>query len=230
MSLSDNINIIGVIVNTVVAIATVGAVIAALYISNKQIKENRRQATEERQHQSRPVVVPISEVLYAYDSCGRGQPYDSGDLINWNVDRVKIEVHNMGNGPALDVHCVLFSAHNQYAKHFVSWSNGPVEGNGKKTIIYNHSRELCLNYNNTIDGVHPLYLYVLNAPNNPIARLTITYHDLFGIKHVSIFDPMLEHQWVHVSIDKIPALDLKELNDQEKQQAPTYSAPPAPSH
>jgi len=61
--------------------------------------------------------------------------------------------------------------------------------------------------------------------------LTITYHDLFGIKHVSIFDHTIEHQWVHIAIDKIsvykkkPILDLKELNTQEKQQAVKWSAP-----
>lgn len=61
-------------------------------------------------------------------------------------------------------------------------------------------------------------------PNQAQACLTISYHDLFGNKLVSIFDYTPYHQCVRLfvsvpSSSKI-ALDLKELNDQKKQKTP----------
>jgi len=103
-------------------------------------------------------------------------------------------------------------------------------------VKYEHPKQFFLNPDDSIDGSHLLYDSSLDSSSNPvkyrIACLTVTYHDLFGIKHMSIFNYTLEHQWLCVAIDKIPSLngkpplDLKELNDQKRQQAPKLSAPP----
>ncbi len=84
MSTADAISVWNDIAQSVVAIVAIVAIIVSLYISNKQIKENRKQqaeqikasneqlnkqieesrrlVTEERQHQSCPIIVPTKAI------------------------------------------------------------------------------------------------------------------------------------------------------------------------
>lgn len=206
----------------------------------KQIEESRRLATEERQHQSRPILAPRKEVFgdaVTYFSIENGKPnetlYVSDGRIDWSWQhKIGIKVHNMGNGPAFNVHSILYGAGDPCQSQFVSWDNGPIEEKGTLDLRLTHSSELQLFHNDSVDGKHPLYDRSLDSPTNPwayrIACLTITYHDLFRKKHVSIFHYTLQHQWIHVATEEIsgePPLDLKELNTQKK-QGPKLSAPP----
>jgi len=199
----------------------------------KQIEENRRLATEERQHQSRPIIVPVGQFFAT--ELGRNIHLADG-LVNWNTQSmISLELHNMGGGAALNVHCVLYGPESIHTYQFVSWNDGPIDKN-PVTVNCGHPQELFLNPDDSIDGIHPLYDTSLPSPSNPIeyriACLTITCHDLFGNKHISVFNYTLEHRWLPVVIGKIPVvkgkipLDLKELNDQKKQQGTKLSAPP----
>ncbi len=206
----------------------------------KQIEESRRLATEERQHQSRPIMVPRKEVCgnaVTNFSLETGQPdetlYASDGRVDWSWQHeIRINVHNMGNGPAFNVHAILYGYEDTCQSQFVSWDNGPIEEKGTIDILLAHSSELQLVHGDSVDGKHPLYDRSLDSPTNPwvyrIACLNITYHDLFSKKHISIFHYTLQHQWIHVATEEIPGeppLDLKELNAQKK-QGPKLSAPP----
>lgn len=256
MDASNFINLANVGAQVIIAIVAIVAVVASLRANKKQIiaseaqmtrqiEESRRVTTEERQHQSRPIVVPQKEISHntvTYLNLETGisneSLYTSGHMINWSWSHeIKIKLYNMGNGPAFNLHCVLHGSMDICQSQFVSWNNGPIEGKSPIDVEFAHpSSEYCLSHTDSVDGQHPLYDTSLDSPSNPavcrIACLTITYHDLFGIKHVSIFNYTLEHRWVYIAIDKIPLvkesvpLDLKELNDQKKQQTPKYSAPP----
>ena len=231
------------IINLFVAIGTIGAVIVALV----GIQLNRRQArndwlhalqlaTDDRQHQSRPIIVPVGELEPVSPFMGRGNtPYKGGGLFNWAYpDPIKLDLQNMGGGVALNVHCVLYGSEPIHTSQFVSWDNGPI-GRDPIHIKCEHPQQFFLNSDDSIDGSHPLFDTSPNSPSNPveyrIACLTITYQDLFENKHMSIFNHTLEHQWVNVKIDKLPSLkkqtplDLKEKNDQKRQLAPKLSAP-----
>jgi hypothetical protein len=235
------------IINLFVAIGTIGAVIVALvgiWLNGKQAKNDwdhsQQLAREERQHQSRPIIVPRKEIFHntiTYISLETGESseniYTSEHTINWSWNHeIRIKLHNMGSGPAFNLHCVLYGPQATCQSQFVSWDNGPIEEKSSMDIDLMHSSELRLFHNDSIDGKHPLYDMSLDSPSNPmaypIACLTITYHDLFGNKHVSIFHFTLQHQWIHVPTEKIPGkppLDLKELNAQKRQQGIKLSAP-----
>jgi len=243
-------NIINAVAQFVVAGAAIGAVIVSLIISNRQIKENdtqmnkqimesRRLATEERQHQSCPIIVPAEAIpnVQAIPDASVNPPRErylytseapplKGNIA-WALPfySVPIKVSNIGTGPAFNVHCVLYGYETIYNYQFISWNNGPI-GHGKDTTIdFRHpfSNELWLDRSDSIDGEHTIhYPSAGSNPNQAIACLTISYHDLFGNKLASIFDYTIYHQWVRVFVStpsspKI-ALDLKELNDQKKQK------------
>jgi hypothetical protein len=138
----------------------------------------------------------------------------------------------MGSGPAFNLHCVLYGSEDNCQSQFVSWDNGPIEEKSSTDINLMHSSELQLFHNDSVGRNLPLYDKSLDSPLNPwvyrIACLTITYHDLFRKKHVSIFHYTLQHQWIHMATEEIRGelpLDLKELNTRKK-QGPKLSAPP----
>jgi hypothetical protein len=217
------------------------AAFVAIWMNRQQAREDwqhsQRLALEERQHQSRPIIVPLGEFTPS-SATETSALYQSNGVVIWNYqNKIKLTLQNMGGGVAVNVHCVFYGPESIYASQFVSWDNGPV-GDNPVQVLCEHPAQLHLAANDTIDGVHPLYNTAPTSSSNPIeyriACLTVTYHDLFETKHVSIFNYTLEHRWVCVVIGKIPlvkgnvSLDLKELNDQKKQQAPKFSAPPIP--
>jgi hypothetical protein len=202
--------------------------------------QSQNQAAEERQYQSRPILVPkgaVSHNTVTYFNMNTGESsenlYTSDHNINWGWQHeIRIKLHNMGNGPAFNLHCVLYGPRDTCQDQFVSWDNGPIEEKVSIDVNLAHSSELRLHHNDFIDGMYPLYDRSLDSPSNPwayrIACLTITYHDLFRNKYVSIFHHTLKHRWIHMATEKIngnPSFDLKELNE-EKKQAPKLSAPP----
>lgn len=268
MSTTDYIGIAGVVAQLIVAGVAIWAVLSSLRANKgqieasekqltkqidasdlqlrRQIEESRRLATEERQHQSCPIIVPTKEIAnvpavqqqvpgaqqqYLYTS---EVPPLKGN-ISWGLEfsAVPLEVSNIGMGPAFNVHCVLYGYDSAFRNQFISWNNVPIGAGKDETILLRHPNqdELWLDRNDSIDGVHTLYYpHAGPNPNQAQACLTISYQDLFSNKLVSIFDYTPYHQWVRVFVSmpaspKI-ALDLKELNDQKKRQAPKYSAPP----
>ena len=230
------------IINSGVAIGTLILAIVAIVaiLQNRSQARNdwlhtQQLATEERQHQIRPIIVPVG-AFTSSTATGGSALYQSNGIVIWNHQgKIKLTLQNMGGGVAVNVHCVLYGPESIHTYQFVSWDNGPV-GDNPVQVLCEHPEQLHLAPDDTIDGIHPLYNTSPTSSSNPIeyriACLTVTYHDLFGIKHISIFNYTLEHRWVCVTIGKIPPvkgnapLDLKELNDQKKQWAPKFSAPP----
>jgi hypothetical protein len=236
--------IAGVVTQLVVAIVAVWAVLASLHANkrqiassesqlDKQIAESRRLATEERQYQSRPIIVPKKQIIQTtptYYNMNTGhaegerlQTSDQG--INWAYNHtIRIPLLNMGNGPAFNLHAVLYGPQASSHSQFVSWDNEPVEAKGPLDINLVHSTEFRLLHDESVDGKHPLYDRTpdpsAHSEEYQIACLTLTYHDLFGKKHVSIYHYTMQYQWIHVATSEISgegSFDLKELNDRKKQ-------------
>lgn len=199
----------------------------------KQIEESRRLATEERHHQLRPILAPKKEIwgnAVTYMSLETGEVSESlyapDGRIYWNWPHaLGLHLENIGNGPAFNIHAILYGPENTSQSQFVSWNNGPLAEKSPGDIFLDHPNQLRLFHNDTLTGRYPLYDKTLNHN----ACLTITYHDLVGKKHASIFYYTLQRQWIHVATEEIagePPLDLKELDDHKKQQEPKLSASP----
>ncbi len=265
MNTADIIGVVNIVAQFTLAGAAVWAVLASLHANkrqiessdrqikeqikandiqiNRQIEESRRLATEERQHQSCPIIVPTKAIpnVPAEQHPGIPQEYlytsevpPLKGNISWGLQfpSVPIEVSNIGTGPAFNVHCVLHGYDNAYANQFISWNNGPIGPGKDETILSRHPSqgELWLDRNDSIDGEHTLHYHSAGPnPNQAQACLTISYQDLFDNKLVSIFDYTSYHQWVRVFISTPSspriALDLKELNDQKKQKATKPQTP-----
>jgi hypothetical protein len=230
------------IINSAVAIGTLILAIVAIVaiLQNRNQARNdwlhtQQLATEERQHQARPIIVPVGEFTPSPATLGSGIYQPNGIIIWIHQGKIELTLQNMGGGVAVNVHCILYGPEGVHTYQFVSWDNGPI-GNSPVQVFFEHPNQLYLTPDSSIEGAHPLYDISPTSPSNPIesriACLTVTYHDLFGIKHVSIFNYTIEHRWVCVAIGKIPTvkgdppLDLKELDEQKQQRAPKYSAPP----
>src|SRR5260370_24185398 len=229
------------IISIAIALITLGAVIVAIKAiseNRKQAKANwahsQQQATEERKHQIRPILAPEEEIfnnsmMVTDPNTGRKverELYTSEQRIDWSWPyTIKIDLRNMDNGPALNLHCILYGNENTNQSQFVSWDNMPVEARSPIAVELKHPSDLSLFHGDMVNDKHVLYDISLDPPTNPwlsrIARLTLTYHDLFGTKYVSIFHYTIEHRWIHVVTEEItgnPARDLKELNTQKKQR------------
>lgn len=238
------IGIANVAAQLIVAVVAIGAVWASLRANkkqiassktqlSKQIEENRRLATEERQHSSRPIIAPKKEIhqtsANSYDMNTRQTTgerlYTSDHSINWAYSHaVRVPLENIGNGPAFNLHAVLYGSGSSCHQQFVSWNNGPLETKGSLNMELEHSTEFRLLHNESADGKHPLYDRSPDSPENPwenrIACLTLTYHDLLGKKYASIYHYTQQHQWIHVATREISEeglFDLKELNGRRKQ-------------
>src|SRR5215470_16836250 len=114
MSSADIIGIANVVAQFAVAGVAVWAVLASLHANkkqiasselqlSKQIEESRRLATEERQHQSRPIIVPkkdIFQMTATYVDMSTGQSkgeslYTSDHVINWAYNHsIRIPLQN----------------------------------------------------------------------------------------------------------------------------------------
>src|SRR6266487_808270 len=162
------------IINSVVATGTlVVAIVAivAIFQNRSQAREDwkhsQQLASDERQHQSRPIIVPIGEFEPVSPYMARGNtPYRGDGLVNWAYpDPIQLELQNMGEGVALNVHCVLYGSEPIHISQFISWDNGPI-GKSPIHIKYEHPKQFFLNPDDSIDESHPLFDTSPNSPSN----------------------------------------------------------------
>src|SRR5258708_1646329 len=89
-----------------ITLAAVIVAIVAVFQNRNQARDNwdhtQQLAREERQHQSRPVLVPVGQI--APTEIGR-DIHIAGGVLNWNYQgTISLKLHNMGGGAALNVH------------------------------------------------------------------------------------------------------------------------------
>jgi hypothetical protein len=198
---------INIIISAIAAGSTFLAVVTAIALAFAGIRENRKQVAEERRQQNRPIIVPLNEIsLHTNDG-----------FINWGaLEDISLTLRNMGNGVAFEIHSV-FDGPEGDREGYSTWHNGPLDGKSEKEVMYRHNACLIPAEETTIDGKN--LLYDNSQENYRIARLTTTYRDLFGDRHVSIFDYLREspshptwHRWQLVTITPNIKVDLNEMN------------------
>lgn len=181
-------------------------------------EESRRQFLEAQYAADRPILVPLPRMRIPLDG---GEP----ERIYWDDTRLPIEIRNVGPGIATNVWGVFMppqplplSSH-QYSLRLVApLSSGDTVGRWEQFsrggTMFNcddkvSGYSLCVprelapeeNFNQ------------LDRRDRRIARLTLTYHDIFGRKHASIFDYTQIGIWIEVAIIPNIEHDLGEMDE-----------------
>lgn len=221
------------------AIGTIASPIAALGIavwgalsSRKQARENERKLLEAQYDLERPILVVEGGLLLT----------DSGrlDIDTHGPKQRFLRLRNVGRGIATNIQGVIFGSAPD-APNIPAY----VQATNYHKFTFQSDRPLTpgeltepLEYtpggfdapgDTAIDG------YTLLAPaHNEIvqqglpsraARVTITYHDLFGRKHASRFDFTDQRKWVSYPISKGIADDLTDLRQRSRPALPPASMP-----
>lgn len=213
----------------IAASAAVWAAVASsvlLWFSRQQVRE----ALEMRYAQQRPLIVPEEAPKLQQAADGR-------EYLDFQGPDSAQPIQNIGLGLALNVWGVIFGppqeGSNTLEQRRTFMSAMPIpSGAGDKPFSRIGVTELPGTASVDLKGK-----YTLSAPPTPtlqetlkadlptiIARYTITYHDIFGRRHASIYDYDAQHRWRSVAfLSNIPQ-DLEELN--RKQHIQNHTSPP----
>lgn len=239
MAKGEEVASMGAVLLWLTAIGTIASPIAALGIavwgalsSRKQARENERKLLEAQYDLERPILVVEGELLLT----------DSGrlDIDTHGPKQRFLTLRNVGRGIATNIQGVIFMS----APDFPSISSY-VQAANFHTFTLQLDRPLApgertepLEYtpggleapgDTAIDG------YTLWAPaHNEIvrqglpsraARVTITYHDIFGRKHASRFDYTDQRKWISHRASKGIPEDLTDLQQRSRPALPPSSTP-----
>ena len=156
---------------------------------------------------------------------------------NWNERSVRVPVSNGGAGAAFDLCGVLLGIADDPAilpNRFTLWKDIPLPAAASRDAILAHGMTM-------ISGTARIGGSPLQPPPKPnpgevmigaipwyIARLTLTYKDVFGRKHAAMFDYSSQERWENaVFLDNVEH-DLADL-DREARPAPHPMPTPMPS-
>jgi len=160
---------------------------------NRQIEASERQAQEALYNQQKPVLVPVG---------GLGNIIGTSDgklYVKWGYQNQVIGgLRNAGVGPALNIYGILFGPP-------LLNSQPPRE----RYVVWNHPAltpgatgdEITLIPASHISSDTSIKGYTLYVPDDVdhvgiLARFTLTYHDVFGRKHASIYDYHSRIGWI----------------------------------
>jgi len=224
---------------TVAALATLFAVVvglrgiiigrdladAAYRQAEKAIKDNRNQFLQAQFNASRPLIVPMAGD--ARESSESEEPID----FDWTADYRFVTIQNVGAGPATNIWLTLLPPApppDDNARYSSRLGTPLVPGGEPLRVYVQHGTSL-------FDETDRLQEYGLYVPTEQatsasgradrfIARLCLSYQDIFGRKHASIFDLSDRGVWVNQAFLSGIELDLADLNAAKKPSA----TPPHP--
>lgn len=243
-------DVTGVIGALAALIAAGAAVFAAVFTyrimqaGQEQVKVSQdqfRQSVEAEQDAHLPVLVPIEPLaslgILTRTAGGYNQATEAG--YNREMPFAHVAVKNLGAGIALNIWGIVFEpepelqVHKQTGQHHSHRYNLPLEPGQL-------SREDWKGGGLLTSGdaeIGTTKRYKLYAPAKPtpkealqgvagkVARLTLTYSDIFGRKHAAIYDFTERGQWEYVAYLRNIAQGLGELEQESLSQIPVYTAP-----
>lgn len=184
---------ISAVATTVIAFFTYKTITA--YEQQVQIGQEQVKVSQEQQfNQFRPVLHPMGD-LGPLITMVNGKTF-----IQWDLSYPVIGgLRNIGNGPAFNIYGILFgpplvtTPPAPPRKRYVVW-NYPALSPGQEGEKITLQQFTNLSSETTIGG------YSLYVPEDAdhigiIARLTLTYHDVFSRKHASIYDYHSQYGW-----------------------------------
>lgn len=206
----------------ITAIGTAGgflATAAAVWVGFIAIKDGRKQADEARQEaleaqrQTQEAQYDLQRPLL--------RPKETANLF-WSRDRqiefsrpIMQEIENFGLGIALNINGVIFGLPG--SNHMTLYTPEELPSGKPSKLSGKSIGGLALKETMKIKD------YPLVAPEEPKddngqplywARLTLTYHDIFGRKHASIFDCRGQDTWEPVVFLKNIPADLDDLHQE----------------
>ncbi len=161
---------------------------------NRQIEASERQAKEALYNQQKPVLVPVGD-LGNIIGTSDGKLYVKWDYQNQVIGGLR----NAGVGPALNIYGILFgppyitTPPTPPRERYVVW-NYPALSPGQEGDEITLQQFTNISSEITIGG-YPLYVPDDADHIGIIARFTLTYHDVFGRKHASIYDYHSQSGW-----------------------------------
>lgn len=199
---------------TLAAIATFFAVFVGLwgiqvgrklahqaYLQAEAVRlEGQRQFLEMQYNASRPLLVPSTTDLSA-------QYVETEPLtFEWESDTTFVTIQNVGTGLATNIWVTLLPPMPELERNhqYVTQLGAPVPVQTEAFKIYLHRDVSSFEETDKI-GEHTLYVPTERATRTTdrsvsyLARMTITYQDIFGRTHASIFDLSDHGAWTNVA-------------------------------
>lgn len=209
---------------TLAAIATLLAVVVGLrgiYIgralaheafqqAEKAIAEGHHQFLQAQYNASRPLVVPMAPDLSEQQESGEPITFD------WTSDYTFVTIQNVGVGIASNIWIAMLppAPAPDSSAQYVSRPGSPLPAASGAVKVY-------LNQGALFHERDSLGEHTLSIPpegnsgtDRFVARLSITYHDIFGRKHASIFDLSDRGLWVQAAFLTHIKRDLGDLRRQ----------------
>ena len=211
--------------NLITAIATVGAVIVALWIANRQ----RADALQAQYDALRPIIVPEQPLRERVRTFGDGSPVDlqMAGNFDFNLSTSNMRIKNIGAGVATDVRGIVVGPEPSepetvLPEHHSLDIVAPIPA-GEPLDPLTHKSAFLLR--GTIQVVPGVTLY---APREPTAdeiergtsrieyRLTLTYRDIFKRTHAAVYDYTAAKRWLTIRIERSVAKGLDTLDHEAR--------------
>lgn len=206
-------------------------------------QEQFRQSVEAEQDTHLPVLVPIEPLVslgirIPDKSGGYGQDRETG--YNREMPFVHVAIKNAGAGIALNIWGIVFEGEpelenfkqtGQHHSHRYAlplepgresredWRGGGLATSGATEIGTTKRYKLYA-------PAKPTTKETLQGVAEKIARLTLTYSDIFGRKHAAIYDLTAQMQWELVDYLRNVSDNLGDLEREALRHIPVYIAPP----
>jgi hypothetical protein len=177
------------------ALALVTLILAG--VAFLEMREGRERAQETQRASFRPLVIPIGSL---------GLNPFSDMAAFWSALGHTVEIKNVGSGVATNVRGVILPS-TYIGRVFSMDLFCPV---AKDETLQGHFKAgaIQIEPGDQIEG------FSLFAPQDPYYyfRLSLTYWDIFGFKHTSIFDHTMNRVWKQVAIRNEILHDLAEID------------------
>lgn len=212
----------------------------------KVSQEQFRQSVEAERDAHLPILVPSEQLVSLQEIVkdnlgGWGQPQQNGYDRTWPFARVVIR--NAGPGIALNIWGVVFEAEpeldvlKQTGQHHSHRYAAPIEPGSERKIDWKGGG-LPMGGDTEIGTTQRYKLYAPRKPTvnetlrgetEKVARLILTYSDIFGRKHAAIYDLTAQFQWENVDYLRDIKQDLGDLEREWFGRIPAYRAPGIPA-
>jgi hypothetical protein len=225
-SLNANAGAIQAVAGAIQAASTIVLVIVTVYLfrvtrtyadsAERQAQQAKRHVEESQQQrfdQHRPVVVPVGDLALNQD-----------DLLDWFAQGYDVHLQNVGGGAALVVCAVMFPPEGTFprdplAQRYTLWRE-PALLPEELPQRFKLERGRTKMDGDARIGDHRLYApkrptrdeRTLGGQYNFLARLTLTYGDIFMRKHAAVYDYIDLYGWQCVALLADVATDLEDID------------------
>lgn len=190
------------------------------------------------------LLAPLASAGYAKPDGLGGQAQEVVAGYDRNQPFVRVTVKNAGAGIALNIWGIVFEptptseTQRLTGQHHSHRYDLPLEPGDTKLVDWSGGGVAVSGDAEMGDGTRHFSLYapskpafadVLHGETEKIARLTLTYRDIFGRRHVAIYDLTAQMEWENVAFLRNVPQDLGEMERAALQQRSPLASPWLPT-